>query len=456
MSEKRPNILFLMTDQHRFDVAGFAGNQVVRTPNLDRLASGGVVFTNAYTPSPICVAARQCMAAGQLPKTCDCVGMNDVDVELGHMTMARRFSQYGYATICCGKLHIVGEDQMQGWTTRIAGLNEIEVAQQNVRGMVEPYVKKERTGWDWAKELRVAGPGVNLWAERDEFAVDGALQYIDMYFNGTRYDRQTPDRPIFLNVSLTIPHYPYLCDADRFRYYVNRVSPYEEAPPEHPGMLFGKINPPATARELRRATAAYYGLVEQADDYFGQVLEALEQAGQDLDDWIVIFTSDHGDMLGEHGLWHKVVFYEGSARVPLFIRMPKRFGGGGTVDSNVNLCDLFATLCDLAGLPVPDGLDSRSLVPLLKDKADNEWHNESVSVIGKSPSVMIKDGDLKYIYFSSGDPEILFDLAVDPNETRSVIAQARYADELGRFRKRLGELGFGSDADPDYVNAGYV
>ena len=114
----RPNILFLMSDEHRADVAGFAGDPVVQTPVLDELARTGVVFSNAYTPSPICVPGRQCLMSGQLPRTCGCEGW--VDLPSGHMTFARQFRRYAYAAVCCGKLHHQGEDQMQGWTQRLA------------------------------------------------------------------------------------------------------------------------------------------------------------------------------------------------------------------------------------------------------------------------------------------------------------------------------------------------
>ena len=118
MSNNRPNILFLMSDQHRADIAGYAGDSVVRTPVLDELARTGIVFNNAYTPAPICIPARQSMAAGQLPRTCGCEVFGE-DLAPGHMTFARRLSQYGYATVACGKLHHNGTDQMQGWTRRI-------------------------------------------------------------------------------------------------------------------------------------------------------------------------------------------------------------------------------------------------------------------------------------------------------------------------------------------------
>ncbi len=161
-------------------------------------------------------------------------------------------------------------------------------------------------------------------------------------------------------------------------------------------------------------------------------------------------------MLGEHGIWEKTRFYEGSVRVPLIIRWPKGFPGGRVVDENVNLCDLFATLCDLAGLEIPDGLDSRSMVPLLKNKPC-QWQNESISQFGarEGKHVMIKQDALKYQYYGATVAEVLFDLEVDPDENENVSTEPEYADAMSAFRHRLGTLGYGPDAAPGYRNAGY-
>ncbi|MFH5185221.1 sulfatase/phosphatase domain-containing protein [Paenibacillus sp. TAB 01] len=195
-------------------------------------------------------------------------------------------------------------------------------------------------------------------------------------------------------------------------------------------------------RELRRATAVYYGMVETIDEQYGRVIRALEHAGQNLDDWIIIYTTDHGEMLGEHGIWEKQKFYEGSARVPLIIRYPEGFGGGRTVEENVNLCDLFATLCELTGIETPEGLDSRSLVPLLKNAGGTDWDNETVSQFGGT-NLMIKKNHLKYQYYGESMPEVLFDLDSDPGELRNVIDDLRYAGALEYFHRRRSELGFG-------------
>jgi choline-sulfatase len=200
--------------------------------------------------------------------------------------------------------------------------------------------------------------------------------------------------------------------------------------------------------------AAYYAMVETIDALYGTVLDTIESVGQDLDDWIVIYCSDHGEMLGEHGIWEKQKFFEGSVRVPLIVRWPARFAQGRVVEENVSLCDLFATLCDLAGLPIPAGLDSRSLVPLMRGDAST-WENEAVSQFGPT-NLMIKRDQLKYQYYGPDMPEVLFDLDADPGETRNWIDEPGYAKHVEAFRQRLAELGHGPEADPDYRNAGYT
>jgi len=211
----------------------------------------------------------------------------------------------------------------------------------------------------------------------------------------------------------------------------------------------------ASEREIRRCIAAYYAMVETVDEHFGEVLRALENAGQNLDEWISVYTSDHGEMLGEHSVWEKQKFYEGSVKVPLFIRYPEAFAGGNTVDKNVNLCDLFTTFCELCGIPAPGGLDSRSLVPLMHGVTDG-WNNETVSHFSDGGhdavkdnnyvnNLMIKQDNLKYQYYQNM-PEVLFDLKRNPEETVNFIDDLEYADDLEKFRARLAQLGYGNNA----------
>lgn len=469
----RPNILFLMSDEHRADVAGFAGNRVVRTPTLDWLAQTGVVFANAYTPSPICIPARQCMAAGQLPRTCgvECYGQ---DLPPSSMTFARWFTEFAYGTVCCGKLHHDGPDQMQGWQRRIGSNCRLSDEYTGVRPEeADRYRPVGQDGkWSDAKEVIRAGVGFGENTHvPDELALLGALRLIEARFVAPYYDRPQDHRPTLLKVSFNRPHYPYFTTADRFEYYLPRVKPYvEEAVFDHPFLSTRQVRPghDASVRELTRATAAYYGMIDEIDTDYGKVLEALRRAGQDLDDWIIIYVSDHGEMLGEHGVWEKQKFFEGSARVPLIIRWPQRFAPR-VVSENVNLCDLFATLCDLAGLPLPPadrtvngaGLDSRSLVGLMEGNvsAGNGWDDETVSQFGAS-NLMIKQGSLKYHFYARPDcaaaPEVLTDLSRDAAERANFINLPEYAPAVERFRRRRDELGFGPAGKAGYRNAGYA
>ncbi len=457
--DRPPNILFLMSDEHRADVAGFAGDAIVRTPTLDMLAQTGIVFRNAYTPSPICVPGRQAMMAGQLPRTCGCRTFAD-DLAPGHMTFARRFAQHAYATVACGKLHHTGTDQMQGWARRIAGDTTVAprfIPDRDAAAFARHAQPLAAVKWSDAKEVQRACIGQGPHVLADALTVQGACQFIEEQFASPVYDRAHLQQPLLLKVSLVQPHYPYTAEAGKFAYYLNRVRPFLDQPvSSHPFLSQRQVRPgeDATEREIRRATAAYYAMIEAMDDAFATVLDALAQMGQNLDDWIVVYTSDHGEMLGEHGVWEKQKFYEASVRVPLIARWPAAFAGGRTRQENVNLCDLFATLCDLAGLPIPPGLDSRSLAPLLHGAENPAWDDESVSQFG-SHNLMIKRGYLKYQYYGEESPELLFDLHADPGETTNFLAAPAYADDLARFRARRAALGYGPDAPTEYVNAGY-
>lgn len=451
----RPNILFLMSDEHRADVAGYAGNTVIRTPTLDRLARSGCVFTNAYTPSPICIPARQCMMAGQLPKTCGCQGGTDLEPE--YMTFARKFTQYGYAATACGKLHHYGQDVMQGWTCRIGSDIRTTHATERIRDdKSTPERNFADYKWLEPKEVNRAGIGRGPHVAMDEYTIRGALDYIDDKYINAFHDRESLTRPLLLKISLLQPHYPYSAEEEKFKFYLNRVQPYlNEMLFDHPFLRQRAVRQgiDSSERELRRATAAYYAMIETVDGHFGTVLKALENAGQNLDEWIIVYTSDHGEMLGQHSIWEKQKFFEGSVKVPLIIRWPKKFPAGGSIDNNVNLCDLFATLCELADIPVPSGLDSRSLIPLMEGNIE-DWDNETVSQFGRT-NLMIKRDHLKYQYYGENIPEVLFDLQRDPSENTNWIDDPQYSEYVEAFRSRLAELGHGPLADPLYRNAGY-
>lgn len=434
---KKPNILLIMADELRADTTGFGGNDIVRTPHLDKLAYTASIFNAAYTPSPICIPARQCIAAGQLPTTCGCLKWYD-DLPSGYLTFPRLLSQYGYETVACGKLHHVGPDQMQGYLRRIG--MECEVAQPFVPGLKQPrdaFAAK----WSQTKEVLSATDAVKTFHIRqDEMAINGAEFFIEQYFCDEFYKRNTPDVPLLLTVSFNQPHYPYVAQPELLRYYMDRVRPYENQQLfEHPFLSMHAVDVPHEA--MVRATAAYYAMIETVDGYVGRLVSALTQAGQSLDDWLIIFTSDHGEMLGQHGVWEKQKFFEGSARVPLFIHLPGQAASShANVNVNVNLCDLYATICAQAKLPLPQGLDSRDLTPLINGNTEG-WTNESISMFDGT-NIMIKRDALKYQYYSTDNSEVLFDLNADYTESSNLISLSRYAEAVAYFRQRIQDFGF--------------
>jgi choline-sulfatase len=460
----RPNVLILINDEHRLDVLGYADNEVVRTPNIDRLAADACVFENAYTPSPVCAPARQCLRAGELPLTCGCPTWSGLSGD--ETTYPRRFTEYGYRTAATGKSHFEGDNAFMGWGTRIGRTD----SQERIDLRVDVDYPKNK--WSDTKEIKRAGVG-NHRSRQDAYATQGMIDYIEREFLDTYYDRAHPDRPTVLKTSLVQPHYPYYAwDEKVFQYYLNRVDPHVEQAPDHDGLSEREVTvgpgEDVTEREVRRATAAYYAMVEHTDRQYGRVFDALERANENLDEWIAVFTSDHGEMLGEHGVWEKRSFYEASAGVPLFIRWPERFDGK-RINANVSLCDLFATLCELADLPVhgDEARDSRSLVPLLEGdrKTWSDRYPEDEVVSAWNDRVMVKRGDLKYIHFPENGTrfgeqydggDVLFDLSDDPEEYENVVNDSAYADAVDAFQRRIADLGYGPDADPDYVDAGYA
>ncbi|TVR12379.1 MAG: DUF4976 domain-containing protein [Planctomycetota bacterium] len=435
---KRPNILFLMSDEHRYDVAGYTGNEVVRTPFLDWLADTGVVFDNAYCAAPQCIPGRQALMTGCLPARSGCTRWAE-DIEPFSMTFAKRFAQYAYHTVCCGKLHHMSPDQMQGWTQRPSG--DCKVYDPHIDGRVVEefarYTPEAGIGkWDNQTEIERAGVGDSWLLRFDRRACLAAHDYVIDHFCSPDHDKTQHHRPLLLKLSLLAPHYPYQIDEARFNYYINRVPIYEEARCDHPRLSRTQYGADvqATTRDIRRTTAAYYGMIENIDTQYSQIADQLAQVGEDLDDWIIVYTSDHGEMLGQHGIWEKTQFYEASVRVPLIIRWPKGFAGGRRINENVSLCDLFATLCDLSGIPMPENTDSRSLAPLLRGDALT-WDNVVISQLGDD--YMVKKDHLKLIDFSDRFPAVLFDLKQDPHENHNVIDDPAYATALGELKERL-------------------
>jgi len=410
-----------MADEFRRDAAGFGGNPVARTPCLDALASRATVFDCASSPSPVCVPARQSMATGKYPFRIGCESFHS-DLPPGAPTFARWFADHGYYTVACGKLHHRGPDQMQGWLQRIGSDTAVY--------WPEAFSGRNQIGrraWRGAEDIRGAGPGVSPYALHDDLTVQGACDFLRMHFGGMY--GPPGDVPVLMMVSLWQPHFPLLCEQDLFDYYLPRVPLAPRGyPPGHPCVGKEVAAGSVSDEDIRRATAAYYGMVEATDRRFGRVLDTLREVGQDPGEWLIVFTSDHGDMLGDHECWQKRSFYEESVGVPLFLSGPGiDRGRSGRIS---NLVDLFPTLCRLAGLPVPGGLDGSDLF---------EPCEETLSQLGPA-HFLLRQGEWKYMCYGEDGPEQLFHLVSDPQERNNLAGDPAASDVLQKMRARLQDI----------------
>jgi choline-sulfatase len=435
---RQPNILIVMADQLTPGALAMYGNRVTRTPHLDRLAENGVVFESAYCNSPLCAPARYSLLTGQLPST---HGGYDNAAALSPeaVTYAHYLRHAGYRTILAGKMHFIGADQLHGFEERLT----TDIYPADFTWTPDWRHPEVRPSWYHNMgSVTEAGPCVRTnQLDYDDEVVHAARQKL--------FDlaRDADNRPFCMTVSLTHPHDPYAIadeywdlydDADIDPPRVPHTPGNEDA---HSRRLRGVIDiarDPVDAAQVRAARRAYYGAVSYVDEQLGRLLRVLEQTGQ-RDNTIVVFTSDHGDMLGERNLWYKMHFFEPAARVPLLVHAPGRFAAR-RVKESVSSVDLLPTLLDLAQANAdhPHDHAGRSLLPHLQgqgghDDVDAEYLAEGAL----APIVMLRRGPYKFIH-SPADPDQLYHLDTDPDELHNLVSDpGRHAEALARLRAEV-------------------
>src|SRR5579859_7495882 len=435
-SDRRPDILITMADQLVPSALPFHGNPVTQAPALSWLAESGVVFDAAYTASPLCSPGRASFMTGLLPSRTR-VYDNAAAFSSQIPTFAHYLRRAGYRTVLSGKMHFCGPDQLHGFEERLT--TDIYPADYGWTPDWDHF--EERPSWYHNMSSVIdAGPCVrsNQLDFDDEVATAARRKLYDI----ARRDRE---RPFCLVVSLTHPHDPYAISQpywDRYRddeIDMPRLGAGDVAADPHSERVSHVIDLARTTlheRQIRAARRAYYGAVSYVDDQFGMLCRVLDETRL-ADDTIVIVIADHGDMLGERGLWYKMTFFEGAARVPLIISAPRRFASR-RVSAAVSLIDLLPTLVELAGdgqaaAPYAAPPDGRSLLPHLSgtgghDEAIGEYLAEGAV----APVVMIRRGRHKFVP-SPGDPDQLYDLAADPDERNNLVhdpAIAAYRAEV--------------------------
>lgn len=442
------NVLLILSDEHQRDVTGCYGNDVVRTPNIDRLAAEGTRFTGAYTPCPICVPARASIATGRWVHQTG--AWDNAFPYHGQMpSWHHRLRGAGHRVDLIGKLHFRSAEDDNGFSEEILPLHVL-----NGTGDLLGMIRNPPAPRGGMKSLALeAGAGSSSYNDYDRDIADHACRWL------TERGREQPDKPWVLFVSFVRPHFPLIAPEEFFALYTPATVPwprlYEKgSKPDHPAMraLRDCMNYDDFFEDeatVRRAVAAYYALVSYLDHNIGRVLDALLQAGL-AESTRVIYTSDHGDNVGNRGLWGKSVMYEESAAVP-FIAAGPGVPADATVDAPVSLIDLYRTILDAAGVPAhPDdaALPSRSIWPLLHGERPgrtvlSEYH-AAASITG---SFMIRQDRWKYTYYVGYRPE-LYDMETDPGEECDLATDPAYAPVLAECESKLRAI-----CDPEAVNA---
>ncbi|MGH6943212.1 MAG: choline-sulfatase, partial [Geminicoccaceae bacterium] len=414
-------------------------------PHVARLADEGVVFENAYCNSPLCAPSRCSMMAGRLPSR---IGTYDNASEFPASvpTLAHGLRAQGYRTCLAGKMHFVGPDQLHGFEERLT----TDIYPADFGWTPDWDRPEERIDWWYHNMASVKQAGIAEATNQLDFDDQTGFQARRFLADHARSGRE---RPFFLTVSFTHPHDPYaIRKAYWDRYAATPIDPPRVAP-----VPFERMDPHSqrlvrvsaldevliTADDVQRARRAYYGAISYVDDQVGELLRALETFGL-MRDTVVIFTSDHGEMLGERGLWYKMCFFEWAVRVPLIFFAPGRFAAR-RVPALVSLVDLLPTLRDL-GKP-PSGAaaaiehDGASLVPALEGSAPTERtvQGEYLAEGALAPIFMIRRGPWKYVW-SEPDPPMLFDLARDPDELDNLAAAPEHAKTASAFAAEVQRL----------------
>lgn len=448
----QPNVVLFCVDQWRGDCLSVDGHPVVQTPYLDEMALNGVRFAHAYSAVPSCIAARASLMTGLSPRSHGRVGYRDGVPWNYPVTLAGEFTRHGYQTQAIGKMHVFPARSQTGFQNVILHDGYMHFGRDRRYDLTSvddylPWLRREL-----GREADYCEHGLNCnsvvarpWDKPEYLHPTSwvASQGVDFL------RRRDPRKPFFLMLSFHRPHPPYDPPAWAFDMYLNREMPppplgdwtgefARYADPCRPDAPVGPIDPQA----LRRARAGYYGHMSHIDHQIDRFIEVLREHHIYNDTWLC-FTSDHGELLGDHNFFRKSLPYEGSARVPLILTGPRgcELQTGARLEPLVELRDVMPTLLDCAGLPPGEGVEGRSLLPFARGETPANWreslHGEhTIGMMGGSAQ-WITDGCEKYIWYSQTGLEQFFDLRQDPRECHNLAGRPESAGRVERLRRRL-------------------
>jgi arylsulfatase A-like enzyme len=459
-----------MDDQHRGDCLGAAGADWLDTPNLDSLAQQGALFTRGYSSLPSCLPARASILTGLRAWNHGLLSFLAIPNKF-KVEMPQLFTDAGYRTHVCGKNHFYGAKH--GYQTT------------EVEEIYKPVDAQGRPLDDYLRWFADTHDGINPFKRDKDYYDPGFIDHRGHYvwpFEESSHpthwtaDRaiaflntHSNDKPWFLKVSFHRPHPPFDAPKRFADKYKKRSLPKPKTG-QWSGGLFGHqvgsvYTTPSSLigrypdHEVHESRAAYYAGIDFVDEQLGRVLDALKNRGE-LENTLILFTSDHGDMMGDHYLWRKYMPYEGSARVPFIIRWPEalrlKAKRGQILDHLVELRDIMPTFLDAAGLPIPANIDGQSMLDILRGNA-KAWRTEldlehGQTYFRENGWVALTDAQYKYIYFTATGDQLLFDLKQDPYETKDLAADPKKKTLLLSWRKKM--IAFLSERGEPWVKDG--
>ncbi len=445
----KPNIVVVQADQLAPQALGAYGDEAARTPNIDALAEDGAVFDRAYCTTPLCAPSRASMMTGRMPSDLGCHDNGD-DFPSSVPTFAHHLRSAGYHTALIGRMHFIGPDQHHGFEERLT--TDVYPADMD---MVPDWRRDPADRLPWYHDAdAVFTAGVSLATVQQDFDDEvgfRALRHLDDRVRVNQ--REGEDVPFLMVTSFIHPHDPYEPPAEHW----DRFAGVDIPDPAHPQVPSRDADPHThrlrvmsgfdrrepTLEETRRARRSYYAAVSYIDDHVGRIRARLDDLGL-RESTIIVVTSDHGEMLGEKGLWFKMSPYEQSSRVPLIIHGPEHLVPAGRYANPVSLLDLAPTLHEIAGAPETDeAWDGLSLLESARRESaglagpeDRDVHVEYLAEGTLRPQVTLVRGRYKYVV-CPGDPDQLFDLDADPDERTSIASAPEHADLVQTLRKAL-------------------
>ncbi len=452
MDSQIPNLLYIHSDQHAQKVLDCYGDCLLQNTHLGRLAQRGVVFDNIYCDSPICVPSRMSMLTARRPFENE-VWTNEQQLDSRIPTLAHALGAAGYHPVLIGRMHAMGPDQLRGYSRRLVG----DHCPNQLGGPAIDRGALEGTAGPHRISLQRSGAGQSAYQVHDEEVQREAVAFLQ---NACQQRQDgTCREPFNLTVGYMLPHPPYVARPPDFARFRDRMTlpakPKANHQERHPFLQWWRSHTGIEAvptEEQIRARAAYWALVYRLDQWIGELLQILHDTGQ-AENTLVVYTSDHGDMLGEHGLWWKHVFYEESVKVPLIMSWPGHLPANTRSSLVANGVDVTATLLELLGAPPLPQMSGRSFAGQLRNPGRSHWENlafsEYVSQLFAPGEGcfqrMVRREEWKYIYFH-GQPDQLFNLTQDPDELEDLASDPRFARTKATLKAELL-----ADWDPDRI-----